>query len=84
MMYRYFDNGFYGRNCLGFGLFSNGWNALYGLGLFVLIILLFYIIVHNKNKRLYSDAAVENLKMKYVQGEITEEEYLKRKDLIGR
>lgn len=83
-MFRNFDNGLYGGNCLGFGLFNNGWSTLIGGGLFVLMIVLFIIIVHNKNKRMHSDAAIENLKIRYVQGEITEEEYLRRRDFIGK
>lgn len=83
MMYGYFNNGYYGSaSCFRF--FNNGWGILITLGVIVTISLLFYLFVHN-NKRMTSyDAASENLKMKYVQGDITEEEFLRRKDIINR
>lgn len=83
MMYRYFSNGNYGREgCLRF--FNNGWGILIAFGVIITISLLFYFVVHNSKRKTSYDAASENLKMKYVQGDITEEEYLKRKDVINR
>jgi putative membrane protein len=98
MMYRYFANGNYGRgfgggnggygnfNCLnnfGYGYFG-GWGILIMIGVLILTALLIFFIVHNKNKKLQNQSAMETLKMKYVQGEITEEEFLRRKSLLER
>jgi len=84
MMYRNFSQGFNGYGtCPAFGYFHNGWSVVVGIGLLVTIALLFYIFVHNKKKRISSDA-LEILKLQYVRGEISEEEYLRRKSLVDR
>lgn len=83
MMHRFYNNGYYGNGCGGYSLFHNGWGLLIGIIILVTIALLFYFIVHNKKKQASSDAA-ESLKLKYVQGEITEEEYLRRKSVINQ
>lgn len=83
MMYRYFNQGFYGNGaCYGLGYFNNGWNIVFGIGLIITIALLFYLFVHNK-KRVSSDA-LEILKLQYVKGEISEEEYYRRKNLLHK
>ncbi|HWT74758.1 MAG TPA: SHOCT domain-containing protein [Mobilitalea sp.] len=88
------NNGYYGGN----DYFNNGMYGYmhYGLGILVVIgILIFaaviiYLLVHKSSRGNTSttpgtpDPVLEALKMKYVRGEITEEEYLRRKDLIGR
>ncbi|MFA9376631.1 MAG: hypothetical protein ACERKZ_07745 [Lachnotalea sp.] len=90
MMY---GRGFYGsgyssdyssaRGCIGYGYMNNGWSIIIGIGILLTIALLIYILVHNKKKVITNQAtSQEVLKMKYVQGEITEEEYLKRKNII--
>lgn len=82
MMHRYLNQGFYGGGvCHGLGYFNNGWSIVIGIGLLVIIALLFYHFVHNKKKRVSSEA-LEILKLKYVNGEISEEEYFKRKSLL--
>lgn len=83
MMNGYFNNG-YLRSASCFRFMHSGWGMLIALGVIITISLLFYFIVHNKKRRASNDAAAESLKMKYVQGDITEEEYLRRKDIINR
>lgn len=81
-MYRNFNQGFYGNGaCRGLGYFNNGWSIVIGIGLLITIALLFYLFVHNKKKRVSSEA-LEILKLQYVKGEISEEEYFKRKSLL--
>jgi len=81
----YYGGGFSERaRCFGFGLMNNGWSILIAVGVILIIALLVYIFVHNRNKKVSKDPLVEVLKMKYVQGEISEEEYLQRKEVIGR
>ena len=82
MMYRNFNQGFYGNGaCPGLGYFNNGWSIVFGIGLLIIIALLFYLFVHNKKKK-GSSEALEILKLQYVKGEITEEEYFRRKSLL--
>ena len=82
MMYGNFHNGFYGAtNCLRY--FNHGGEMIFILGI-VVIGLLIFLFTHNHKKRFQHDLALDTLKMKYVQGEITEEEFLRRKELIGK
>lgn len=83
MMYRYFNQGYYGNgNCFGF--FNNGYGMFITLGLIITILLVLYFLGHTKKRKTSYDAALENLKMKYVKGEITEEEFVRRKDIMNR
>ncbi|MDD3417769.1 MAG: SHOCT domain-containing protein [Lachnospiraceae bacterium] len=76
-------------NCMD-GFFGHGMNYLgFGSHLFVgafiilIVALLFIAFAHNKKKRSISTSeAYETLKMRYVNGEITEEEYQKMKKMI--
>jgi Predicted membrane protein len=83
-MYRYFNQGYNGNGlCPGFGYFNHGWGFIAGIGLIITIALLFYLFVHNKKKRV-SYEALEILKLQFVKGEISEEEYFKRKSILDR
>ena len=68
-----------------FGLGSGLWFH-YVIGAVLLIIGVIVVIKFLKNKNNTShinSEAIEMLKMKYVKGEITEEEYIKRKSVIN-
>lgn len=81
-MYRYFNQGYYGNGiCPGLGSFNNGWGIAIGICLLITTALLFYLFVHNKKKRASFDA-LELLKLQFVKGEISEEEYFRRKSLL--
>ena len=81
----YNGSGFSGVNgCFGYGFMNNGWNMLIAVGILITVALLIYFLVHNRNKMISNHYTVEILKMKYIQGELTEEGYLKRKDVIDR
>ena len=72
-------NGFF-RGCSyffggGFGI----WRALLFAGVIIIIALLW-----RGRKKSYKVGAIESLKVLYVKGEITEEEYLNRKNVIER
>lgn len=77
----------YGWNGFGDGWFGMGsgyfsiWGCLIFVGIILLIIALF---ISKKPKGLKDDNAVEILKLLFVKGEITEEEYLKRKNVMER
>ncbi len=83
MMHRYFNQGFNSNgSCPGFGYFNSGWGFIIGIGLTITIIaLIFYIFVYNKKNKAASEA-FEILKLQYVKGEISEEEYFRRKSLL--
>lgn len=78
MMY---NRGFGGCSS-GFGFFSGDmrWMMLLGFAITMIIIYTFWVKV--KHKQSDTQLAVEQLKMRLVKGEITEEEYLKMKNLI--
>ncbi len=83
MMNRYFSQGFNSNGlCPGFGYFNSGWGFIIGIGLIITIALIFYSFVHNKKKRASSEA-LEILKLQFVKGEISEEEYFRRKSLLN-
>ena len=68
----------------GNGFMNNGWCMLIVVGVILIIALLVFIFLHNRKKKVSNNSLVEVLKMKFVQGEISEEEYLQRKEVIGR
>ena len=73
----FFDGGF-GMGGLG------GWAWLIGIGVVLIVIAATYLIVRNSRAggRTSDFDALEILKTKFAQGEITEEEYKKRKNII--
>lgn len=75
----WFDNGF----CpIGFGGGNFGlWYFLIFTGILIVAVA---IMLNRKTKKSSGIDAVETLKMLYVKGEISEEEYLKRKNVIER
>lgn len=82
MMHRYFNQGFYDKEvCHGLGYFNGGWGIVIGIGLLITLALLIYLLANNKKKRISSEA-LESLKLQYVKGEISEEEYFRRKKLL--
>lgn len=84
MMYGNFNQGLSNnRLCSGFGYFNNGWSIIAGIGLIIAIALLFYLFIYNNKKRTSSEA-FETLKLQFVKGEISEEEYVRRKSLLER
>ncbi|NLJ97009.1 MAG: hypothetical protein GX321_07615 [Clostridiales bacterium] len=84
MMHRYFNQGVNNKDlCQGFVHFNSGWNFIIGVGLIITIALLIYIFVNNKKKEATSEA-FEVLKLQFVKGEISEEEFYRRKSLLDR
>lgn len=74
-------NGNYGCSFLGSNAFG-GWH--YGIMLGVIIIIVALILLARRKKNSNGNGALNTLKELYVKGEITEEEYLKRKNVIER
>lgn len=75
MMY---NNGYW-----GYGFMNTGWSWLIALGVILLIVSVIYLLVKRNNYQTSGYNALESLKTKYVNSEITEEEYLKRKKIIN-
>lgn len=78
---RGYFNGYYnGYDCFRF--FSNPWN----IGIGIIIILIVAYIIHKLIRKNHngSDRSLELLKMKYVSGEISEEEYIRRREILRK
>lgn len=77
-------NGNFGHGIThGLSYFGFGSHLLIGAIIIIIIALLFITIIHNKKKIIVSSSeSEETLKMRYVNGEITEEEYQKMKKMI--
>lgn len=77
-----FGNGWSRVNGCGFGNgYFSVWHFLVVIGI---VFIIFAFIWFRKSKSSNTSDAVEKLKMLYVNGDITEEEYLKRKNVIER
>ena len=88
MMFRSIGNGIGG--CLGGGYFGGGYGLMHnGLGMIIMLavtalIVTGIVILAKKSVRGSGsgDAALETLKMRFAAGEITEEEFLKKKTIL--
>ncbi len=79
-----FARGFggFGAFCRGFG-FANP-ALLWVLGaLFVAALVMVIVLAAKKSRKATNDGAAEALKLRYIKGELTEEEYKKMKDVLG-
>jgi putative membrane protein len=77
-------NGWYGNyDCsfLGSNVFS-GWHYLIMFGVVIIIVALILLVRRKTNRS--GNQALNTLKELYVKGKITEEEYLKRKNVMER
>ena len=72
-----------GSFCRGFGYMHPGvWVAL--AGVFVAALVVIIVLVARKKHHGANDSTAEALKLRYIKGELTEEEYTKMKDVIGK
>lgn len=84
MMYVRGFNGFGG--CFGYGAgFAGPW-IMMGVGalLLVAVIVAAVIVLKKASQNKASDGTLDILKLRYVKGEITEDEYLKMKKVLGK
>ncbi|MBN4050740.1 MAG: hypothetical protein COA82_06420 [Alkaliphilus sp.] len=80
-----FGRGYFVNNgCFGYGFFNTGWHMLITIGILLVIVAVTYSLIKKSKKSALNNSSLESLKMKYVQGEITEEEYLNRKKVLNR
>jgi putative membrane protein len=62
----------------------NGFSMWHGLMLLGFILLIIGVVLILRNKKVSSSESIELLKVEYIKGNITEEEYLNRKNVIER
>ncbi len=77
-------NGWLGNSDVSFmgGNMSSGWHYLIMFGVVIIIVALILLARRKNNSN--GNQALNTLKELYVKGEVTEEEYLKRKNVIER
>jgi len=80
-----FVRGFHypGLSCGGFG-FPYPWGWLAIAAIVVIAITLAIVLSSRKKRQNRSDDAAEALKLRYIKGELSEEDYLKMKEIIGK
>ena len=72
-----------GSFCRGFGYMHPGvWIAL--AAIFVAALVVIIVLTAKKKHHGASDSTAEAPKLLYIKGELTEEEYMKMKDVIGK
>ena len=79
-----FTRGFggFGAFCRGFGFANSA--LLWVIGaLFVAALVVVIVLAAKKSRKGANDGAVEALKLRYIKGELTEEEYKKMKGVLG-
>ena len=69
--------------CFGTGMMG-GWGMIATIVIILVVVALGVHIVRKNKQKNPNSPALDMLKMKFVQGEITEEEYLKRKDVLSK
>lgn len=74
-------------NCFGWGsgYFYGGWGMMIAAGFIVLALAAIAIsyLARKKDHNKTNDLALETLNIRFVKGEITEDEYIKRKNILG-
>ena len=82
-----FRNSVYGvGRCFSGGFMGTWgpWGMFIGLGLTILFVSLIFIILHKKRNGNNDENLLNLLKDRYVNGEISEEEYLKKKNILNK
>ncbi|PKM55853.1 MAG: hypothetical protein CVV00_02365 [Firmicutes bacterium HGW-Firmicutes-5] len=82
MFQRGFQGGYRGGACWSGGYLGYGWHMLIMAVVLLAIIFTVIYLVNKSSHRHDNKDVLDILKMKYVQGDLTEEEYTKKKDLL--
>lgn len=69
--------------CGGVG-FMYPWGWLIGAAVLIAAVVLLAVLVGRKKRKPRSDDALEALKLRYIKGEISEEDYQKMKEVVGK
>ena len=75
--------GDFGRFCSGLG-FANPWGWAGIAAAVVAAVVILAVLAATKKRKGTSGDAQEALKLRYVKGELTSEEYLKMKETLGK
>lgn len=70
--------------CGGYGAMHGGFGLLLFIAVIAVIAVVVYVLIRNQKQHTAKTDILETLKLKYINGEITEEEYLKKKDVLGK
>ncbi|MBN2558351.1 MAG: SHOCT domain-containing protein [Clostridia bacterium] len=70
--------------CSGYGFWSNGWYWLAGIGILLIVIAVTFLLARKYKGAAVDNGVMETLRIKYAKGEITEEEYIARKNVLER
>lgn len=73
----------YGGHMAGYGLLGGVWGWLIGLGIVVILGAVIYFAISNNRRGTSTSDALEILKIKFAQGEISIEEYQNRKNVLS-
>jgi len=73
----------YGR-CLGYDFMGGFWHPMILVGVLLIVAVVIIYFSRRSTHKQDNNSVLEVLKMKYVQGEITEEEYLRRKSVLDK
>ena len=81
-MMNYGRSFFLNDRCLAGGFLFNGWNWLIGIGILLVVVAVIVLVTAKRSKTLKDDSVLEALRLKYAEGEISTEEYKKRKSIL--
>jgi len=79
MMYGY-DNGY---NCVGYGMLG-GWHFIIPLIIILVIIYAIYKLFKTNHFQMKNSSSLDELNKKYINNEISEDEYLLKKQIINK
>lgn len=82
MMFRRGYNGFSNGFGFGSGFMHGGLDIIMMVAFILLTVIAVIYFVNRTNHRQPRNEALESLKMRFAKGEISEEDYLKRKNII--
>lgn len=70
-------------SCPGLGFMNNNWLTITFTTLLIIAAVIFIVkLIQNNKSKTISNIALDNLKVKFANGDISEEEYLRRKDIL--
>lgn len=72
-----------GYSCSSLGVMNNNWLTIIFTTLLIIVAVIFIVkLIQNNKSKTVSNIAMDNLKIKFANGDISEEEYLRRKDIL--